>query len=119
LFELPQTIVATTMVEQMQGMDSKNDGHLWCVVKTNHVKNNCGLNFRQVACVGHLHCAMELDCLSFSQDGKPNEVRWDIGAIDNAFLPNHVPPPHSTIVCRFYKTPLSCVSICNARIYYD
>jgi hypothetical protein len=101
----------------MQGMDNKHDGHPWRVVKTTHIKNSYGLNFRQIACVGHLRCAMELDCLSFSRDGKPNEVHWDIGATYNAFLPNHV-PLHSTIVYRFCKRPISCVSICNARIYY-
>ncbi len=75
LFERPQAIVVATMVEQMQGMDNKYNGHPWCVVKTTHIKKNSyGLNFRQVACVGHLHCAMELNCPSFSQDGKPNEV---------------------------------------------
>jgi hypothetical protein len=38
LFELPQAIVATTMVEQIQGMDNKHDGHPWCVVKITHIK---------------------------------------------------------------------------------
>jgi hypothetical protein len=101
----------------MQGVDNKHDGHPWCVVKTTHIKIIYSLNFRQIACVGHLCCAMELDCPSFSHDGKPNEVHWDIGATNSAFLPNHV-PPHSTIFNRFCKTSLSCVSICDARIYY-
>ncbi len=55
---------------------------------------------------------------NISQDGKPNEVHWDIGATDNAVLPNHVPPPHSIIVYTFCKTPPLCVSICDAKIYY-
>jgi hypothetical protein len=48
LFKLPPTNVATTIVKQMQGMDRKLNGHPWCVVKTTHIKNNYGLNFRQV-----------------------------------------------------------------------
>ncbi len=116
LFKLPPTNVATTIVKQMQGMDRKLNGHPWCVVKTTHIKNNYGLNFRQVVWVGHL-CYVVEDCPSLLWDGKTNEVHWK-GAIDDAFLPKHVLPLDSIIVCKFCKTPISCVSIYDVKIYY-
>jgi len=96
LFKLLPKTMATTMVEQMQGMDRKHDVHPWYVVKTTHIKKNYGLNFRWIACVGHLSYAVE-DCPSLLWDGKPIEVHQE-GATDNAFLPIHVPFPHSAIV---------------------
>jgi hypothetical protein len=88
----------------MQGMDTKHDGHPWCVVKTTHIKNNYGLNFRQVACVNHLHYAVE-DCPSLLRDGKPNEAHWE-GATLMHFCPTmsllHIPQ----LFASFVKHPL-------------
>jgi hypothetical protein len=82
----------------MQGMDKKHDGHPLCVVKTTHIKNNYGLNFRRFTCVAE-------DCPSLLRGGKSNEVHWE-GAIYNVFLPKHVLLPHSIIeLADFVKHP--------------
>ncbi len=39
---------------QMQGMDRKYNGHVWCKLVTTNIKNSFGLSFRKVCCLGHL-----------------------------------------------------------------
>jgi hypothetical protein len=53
---------SSNMIKQMQNMDRKHDGHLWCEMKTTNIKNDYALTFKQATCVGHLHCMVE-DCL--------------------------------------------------------
>lgn len=115
LFKLPPTNVATTIVKQLQGMDRNQWPPLVCSENHPH-KKNYGLNFKQVVWAGHL-CYVVEDFPSLLWDGKPNEVHWK-GATNDAFLPKHVFPLHSTIVFKFCKTPVLCVSICDAKIYY-
>ncbi len=85
-------------------------------MKTTHIKNDYSLNFRHATRASHLRCLKD-DCPCLTRDGVPNEVHWD-GAINNFFQLGHVPLVHSTIVCRYFKNPLFCVAIYNARIYY-
>ncbi len=56
LFELPHVFSTTHRPSQMQGMDRKYDGHVWCKVITINIKNNFGLSFKKVHCLGHLQC---------------------------------------------------------------
>jgi hypothetical protein len=37
---------------QMQGMDCKYDGHVWCKVKTSNIKKKFGLGFKSTKCWG-------------------------------------------------------------------
>jgi hypothetical protein len=41
---------------QLQGMDKKYDGHAWCKLKTNNIKNMFELGFKTMKCLGHLCC---------------------------------------------------------------
>jgi hypothetical protein len=55
-FELPPLLANIHNSSQMQGMDRKYDGHVWCKVVTTNIKNSFGLNFKKVCCLGHLLC---------------------------------------------------------------
>ncbi len=41
---------------QMQGMDHKYNGHVWCKMKTSNIKNNFGLGCKNTWCLRHLCC---------------------------------------------------------------
>jgi hypothetical protein len=41
---------------QLQSMDRKFDGHVWCKLQTNNIKNSFGLGFIMTKCLGHLCC---------------------------------------------------------------
>lgn len=56
IFELPPIRFPISHSKQMQGMDCKYDGHVWCKVKTSNIKNNFGLGFKNTRCLGDLHC---------------------------------------------------------------
>ncbi len=60
-FKFPFVFLTMHMPSQMQGMDRKYDGHAWCKVITTNIKNNFGLNFKKVHCLGHLQCLHD-DC---------------------------------------------------------
>jgi hypothetical protein len=57
----------------MQGMDRKYDGHAWSKVITTNIKNNFGLSFRKVHCLGHL-CYAKMDCDYLVHYGAWNEI---------------------------------------------
>jgi hypothetical protein len=56
LFELPHVRRLLGHAKQLQGMDRKYDGHVWCKLQTNNIKNLFGLGFRMMKCLGHLCC---------------------------------------------------------------
>ncbi len=56
LFELPHMRHSLGPSEQLQGMDRKYNGHAWCKLQTNNIKNLFGLGFRMMKCLGHLCC---------------------------------------------------------------
>jgi hypothetical protein len=53
----------------------------------------------------------------FSRSSKRNETEWS-GRTKTPFHLGHSPPPDSTLVCKVYKVPPTCVNFCDARIYY-
>jgi len=61
------------MPSQMQGMDRKYDGHVWCRVITTNIKNNFGVNFKKACCLGHLRCLYD-DYENFVRIGSCNEI---------------------------------------------
>jgi hypothetical protein len=78
-----------------------------------------GLTFCITFCVGHLRCNNQ-DCkyLSHIHRTSPvNEIEWN-GFTTTSFQARCLPPSMSSIVCKIYKTPPSCVATCEARIYY-
>jgi hypothetical protein len=56
LFEFPHVRHLLGHSKQLQGMDRKYDGHAWCKLQTNNIKNAFGLGFRTTKCLGHLCC---------------------------------------------------------------
>jgi len=60
---------------QMQGMDHKYNGHVWCKVKISNIKNSFGLGFKNTRCLGHLHCNND-SCEHFLHFAIQNEVSW-------------------------------------------
>ncbi len=56
LFKLPPVLSIAHKPLQMQGMDRKYDGHVWCKVITTNIKNSFGFSFRKARCFGHLCC---------------------------------------------------------------
>jgi hypothetical protein len=64
IFKLPPLSPSNPSSTYMQGMDKKYDGHAWSKVITTNIKNNFGLSFKKVRCLGHLRCVMmHYDCL--------------------------------------------------------
>jgi hypothetical protein len=72
-FELPPLLPNIHNSSQLQNMDRKYDGHVWCKVITTNIKNSFGLNFRKVCCLGHLLCVQD-DCENFLHLGSRNEI---------------------------------------------
>ena len=120
IFELPSvdTCNTSSQAKQMTGMDKRYDGHVWTKTKTTNMVNRSGLTFRMSVCVRHVWymnstCAF-LICVHRMHD--VNELEWegmslvllDVGA-------KH--PPSSTLLCKFYKEPPSCIACCNVWIY--
>ncbi len=45
LFEFPHIVSPNGHSRQMQKMDKKHDGHVWCKVKTTNIKNDFKFTF--------------------------------------------------------------------------
>jgi hypothetical protein len=56
LFELSLKLLTIHNPSQMQAIDKKHDGHVWCKLVTTNINNSFGLNFRKVHRLGHLWC---------------------------------------------------------------
>jgi hypothetical protein len=56
LFELPPMHHPLGHSKQLQGMDRKYDGHAWCKLQINNIKNAFGLGFKTTKCLRHLCC---------------------------------------------------------------
>ncbi len=65
--EMPLLTKNNYCSSQIQRMDRKYNGHVWSKVITTNIKNNFGLNFRKVHCLGHLHCVHDNMVASFVQ----------------------------------------------------
>jgi hypothetical protein len=103
----------------MVGMDKRYDGYAWTKTITLHIKNDMGLTFRTSSFVGHF-CYDNQDCEYLSRFHRIyplNEIEWD-GSTSTSFLARCQPPSTSSILCKIYKTPPSCVATRGARIYY-
>ncbi len=73
IFELLPIRLSTCHSGQMQGMDCKYDGHVWCKVKTSNINNSFGFGFTSTRCLGHLHCDND-SCKHFLHFDVQNEV---------------------------------------------
>jgi hypothetical protein len=73
LIELPLVNHPFGHLEQLQGMDRKYNGHAWCKLQTDNIKNAFGLGFRTTKCLRHLCCENDF-CLSFQHFLMRNEV---------------------------------------------
>lgn len=75
LFEVPPLRNSKGHVSQMQGMDRKYDGHVWCKVKKANIKNDFNHDFRKVWCLGHLQCHID-NCKYFLLNDLMNKIIW-------------------------------------------
>jgi hypothetical protein len=117
IFELPPSRVsASTSKNTMDGMDKRFDGHTWCRTITSNIHNSQGLIFRKSLCVDQLICNNQ-NCDLLSRYSKRNETKW-FGRTNTPFKLGHLSPPDSTLVCKVYKVPPTCVNFCPRRIYY-
>ncbi len=73
LFELLSMLPNAHNSSNMQGMDNKYDGHVWCKVITTNIKNSFGQNFRKTRCLGHLCCVRD-DYENFVHRDFHNEI---------------------------------------------
>lgn len=58
---------------QMQGMDRKYDGHVWCKLVRTNIKNLFRLRSRKARCLSHLWCVHD-DCGNFLLFASCNET---------------------------------------------
>jgi hypothetical protein len=72
-FELSPLLTNIHSSSQMQGMDRKYNGHVWCKVIATNIKNSFGLNFMKACCLGHLLCVKD-DHENFVRLGFQNEI---------------------------------------------
>jgi hypothetical protein len=72
-FELPPVFLVVHRPSQMQGMDRKYDGHVWCKVITTNIKNSFDLSFTKTCCLHHLRCLHD-DYVNFVRVGSCNEI---------------------------------------------
>jgi hypothetical protein len=122
VFEFPSicSSSASSHAGLMVDMDKRRNGHVWTRTSTSHIKNDMGLTFRSVSCVGHLRCENQ-GCKYLSRVHRTslvNEMEWD-GFTTTSFQVGCQPPSQSSIICKICKTPPACVVTCEAKIYYD
>ena len=120
LFFLPsvEASAAHSKARSMEGMDKLYNGRMWIKTMTTNITNNFNLTFWSSTCVGHLHCE-NLHCKYFQRIHRAlsfNETEFD-GITKEQFLIARPPPLGSTLVCKMYKEPLKCMSLCKARIF--
>ncbi len=118
IFELLPIRFPTCHFGQMQGMDYKYDGNVWCKVKTSNMNNNFGLGLRSIKWLGHLHCDND-SCEHFFHFVAWNKVSW-IG--DSPWIPlvgQFAPRPYvGIVVCKFCVASPFCVNTYPYHIYY-
>ena len=107
---------AASVARSLEGMDKRYDGHPWCRLVTTNISNSDSLKFRKSLCAGHLAC-VNTNCDYVKRASKRNETEWT-GFTSFPFAVGSGPPKDSTLVCKVCKVPPTCVSTCNARMYY-
>jgi hypothetical protein len=61
---------------QLQGMDKKFNGHVWCKLQTGNINNSFGSGFRMTKCLGHL-CFKMIIVLYFNVFSMHNKFSWN------------------------------------------
>ncbi len=82
LFELPLVRHPLGYFEQLQGMDRKFNGHVWCKLQTSNIKNLFRLGFKTTKCIGHLCYQNDFSPLFLSYPMR-NEISCIVGIICN------------------------------------
>jgi hypothetical protein len=118
IFELSPIHLPIGHFGQIQGMDHKYKGHLWCKVKISNIKNGFGLGLKNPWCLGHL-CCLNNFCEHFLHSNVHNEI---IQSGDSTHIPlagHFAPSPHVyTIVCKFCDAFFFCVNSYPCQMYY-
>jgi hypothetical protein len=118
IFEIPpcRSNSSSSAARSLEGMDKRYDGHPWCRLVTTNINNSDNLKFRKSHCAGHLACENP-NCDYLNRASKKNETEWS-GYTPIPFAVGDGPPKDCTLVCKVCRKPPSCLSPCNARIYY-
>jgi hypothetical protein len=116
LFELLPILLTAHNPSQIQGMDRKYDGHVWCELVTTNIKISFGLNFRNVRCLGHLRCVQD-DCENFVHS--TSQTFWCGECAHILILVQMIMVPSIFLFkCKVCHTPPFCVMDCSGWIYY-
>ena len=118
IFELPlcRPSSSATGARNLEGMDKRYDGHLWCKLVTTNIHNSDNLKFHKSYCAGHLVCE-NANCEYLKRASKKNEIEWS-GYTVIPFTASGCPPKQSTLVCMVCKMPPTCLGASTARIYF-
>jgi hypothetical protein len=73
LFKLSLMFSIVHNLSQMQDMDRKYNGHVWCKLVTTNINFLFGIKLRKVHCSGHLWCVHD-DCENFLFFASCNET---------------------------------------------
>jgi hypothetical protein len=111
-FELPPVLLIVHRLSQMQGMDRKYDGHVWCKVIITNIKNSFGLSFKKARCLGQLRCLHD-DYENFVSIGFHNEIFW-CGECTHILVVGQMAlfPSASSFACNFFHFLPLCVVDC-------
>ena len=75
IFELPpcRPLSSSSAARNLEGMDKRSNGHLWCKLVTTNIHSFDNLKFHKSFCAGHLICE-NIDCGYFTRATRRNEI---------------------------------------------
>ena len=119
-FFLPTFVVGIPFMygKGMGEMDKLYERHPSCATKTSNVRNDFDLCFKQSSFARHLECQNKVcDYFVTKNPGIQNSTEW-FEVTKGPFFVNNVPSKGSSLGCKVYFTPLTCLSLCSATVFY-
>jgi hypothetical protein len=118
LFKFPHVHHPLGQSKQLQSMDRKFNGHVWCKLQINNIKNSFGLSFIMTKCLGNLRCQNDSYPL-FQHFFVCNEVFWSEDSLQllisrYCFMKS----PICTISYKFCNSSLTYLQTYSSRMYY-
>ena len=120
IFELPPiTVVKEEGLSRLDGMDRKQDGHVWTETATTNISDPSGiLTFKYMKCMDHLRCTNP-NCRCTGESNTYNELLWFGSSPDIAILgKNPEVTEKCKLVCRFCKVTPTCLELCPCKLFY-
>ena len=120
IFELPPVVVVKEGgLCRLDGMDRKQDGHVWTETATTNISDPSGiLTFKYVKCMGHLRCTNP-DCRCVGESNKYNELFRTRSSPDVLIpRPNSEVTVKCKLMCKFCKVTPTCLELCPCKLFY-